>query len=45
MGREEREEVGVNRVEERREKKGGRVRDRVEGWEVGEAGVVREGGG
>lgn len=43
MGREEREQVRVNRVEERREKKGGER----QGGRVGveEAGVVREGGG
>ena len=43
MGREEREQVRVNRVEERREKKG----SERQGGRVGveEAGVVREGGG
>ena len=43
MGREEREQVRVNRVKERREKKGGERQGERVG--VGEAGVVREGGG
>ena len=42
MGREEREQVRVNRVKERREKKGGERQGERVG--VGEAGVVREGG-
>ena len=43
MGREEREQVRVNRVKERREKKGGERQGERVG--VGEARVVREGGG